>query len=148
MKTSDYLNVAELLKKAKVSKMEDKDKMKLIKAVRFIMKITKEYEELVNDTKERLKDERFDEMLSRAESFNEKRKDNKDSLTNEELKELNELNSYFNGYNNEISNVLKDEYEKEITADYERLSDDAFSKFIASNDFTVEEMCNLENVLV
>lgn len=147
MKTSDCIQAATSLRTAKVTKMEDKEKMTVIKAMRALDKVAKEYEALVKEVKEKLKDERFDNMSRRVEEFNALHRDGQ-ALTTKEQQEVKELNNYFANYNKRLDEVLKGEYEREVTVEYERLTEDAFGRLVASNDFTVQEIINIEAVLV
>ena len=147
MKTSDCIQAATSLRTAKVTKMEDKEKLTVIKAVRALDKVAKEYEALVKDVKEKLKDERFKEMSRRGEDFNASHSEGQ-TLTTKEQQEVKELNAYFADYNRRLNDVLKEEYEREVTVEYERLTEDAFGRLVASNDFTVQEIINIEAVLV
>ena len=147
MKVSDCVKAFPILKEAKLTKMEDKEKLTVIKAVRAIGKVAKEYEELVTEMREKLKDERFADMTRRAEQFNASHQENQ-PLTAEEQQEVKELNDYFSDYNSRLGEVLKEEYEREVTVEYERLKEDAFGRLVASNDFTVQDILNLETALV
>lgn len=147
MKTSDCIQAATSLRMAKVTKMEDKEKMTVIKAMRALDKVAKEYEELVKEVKEKLKDERFDNMSRRGEEFNASHREGQD-LTAGEQQEVKELNAYFADYNKRLDEMLKKEYEREVTVEYERLAEDSFGRLVASNDFTVQEIINIEAVLV
>lgn len=147
MKTSDCIQAATLLRTAKLTKMEDKEKLTVIKAVRALDKVAKEYEALVKEVKEKLKDERFKEMSRRGEDFNSSHSEGQ-TLTTKEQQEVKELNAYFADYNRRLDEVLKADYEREVTVEYERLKEDAFWRLVASNDFTVQEIINIEAVLV
>ena len=147
MKTSDCIQAATSLRTAKVTKMEDKEKMTVIKAMRALDKVAKEYEELVKEVKEKLKDERFEKMSRRGEEFNASHREGQ-ALTTKEQQEVKELNAYFGNYNRRLDEVLKADYEREVTVEYERLTEDAFGRLVASNDFTVQDILNLETALV
>ena len=58
MKVSDCVKALPILKEAKLTKMEDKEKLTVIKAVRALDKVAKEYEALVKEVKEKLKDDK------------------------------------------------------------------------------------------
>ena len=147
MKVSDCVNALSILKEAKLTKMEDKEKLTVIKAVRALDKVVKEYEALVKEVKEKLKDERFKEMSRRGEDFNASHREGQ-TLTTKEQQEVKELNAYFGNYNRRLDEVLKADYEREVTVEYERLTEDAFGRLVASNDFTVQGIINIEAVLV
>ena len=57
MKTIEITNIFAVLNEAKLTKMEDADKFKVIKALRAIKPIAKGYEDFVEDAKNKLKGE-------------------------------------------------------------------------------------------
>ena len=100
MKTSKIVSVYKTMNDSKLTKMEDADKFKVIKALRAIKPISEGYEEFVKLTHEKLKDDK------------------------------------------------KEEGDKENELTYDKLSEDAFGKYIASNDFNVSTIMDLQEVLV
>lgn len=148
MKIEEVLKVAGVVRSAKVTKMEDADKMKVIKASRALNKVVKEYESLVEDVKEKMKDERFDDMMKRYQAFQPYDGKPLNELTKEQLAELNDIRTYFGEYEAKVNGLLREEVEKESDADYERLTEEAFIKLIGSNDYTVDVMDMLQDVLV
>ena len=149
MKIKECIEAAALLKTAKVTKMEDADKLTVVKAMRALKQVASEYESLYADVQEKLKDDKHADMVSRAQLFNE-RYANKGYYELEEWqrKEREELNAYFMDYNSRLAAAMKEEEEKEVSPEYNRLTEDSFGKLIASNDFSVEQILNLETVLV
>lgn len=147
MKVSDCVKAFPILREAKLTKMEDKEKLTVIKALRAIGKVAKEYEELVKEIREKIKDERFADMTRRVEKFNDSHMENQ-PLTADEQKEVKELNDYFKSYNNRLDEVLKGEFEKEVEAQHERLTEEAFGRFLSSNDLTVDQLLACETVLI
>ena len=58
MKTSKIVSVYKTMNDSKLTKMEDADKFKVIKALRAIKPISEGYEEFVKLTHEKLKDDK------------------------------------------------------------------------------------------
>ena len=149
MKIKECIEAAALLKTAKVTKMEDADKLTVVKAMRALKQVASEYESLYNDMQEKLKGEYHTEMMNRAKLFNEHYAQTPyNELSAGVRKEREELNAYFMDYNSRLAAAMKEEEEKEVSPEYNRLTEDAFGKLIASNDFSVEQILNLETVLV
>ena len=136
MKTSKIVSVYKTMNDSKLTKMEDADKFKVIKALRAIKPISEGYEEFVKLTHEKLKDDKMQEMQSQGKEV---------EYSFEERKELNE---YFQNFNNTIEKLMKEEGDKENELTYDKLSEDAFGKYIASNDFNVSTIMDLQEVLV
>lgn len=142
MKTKQVVEVYNVLGSAKLTKMDDKDKFAVIKAMRQMKPVATGYEDFVKDAQEKLKDERFEEMRVKAQKWQEE--GGKTTLT---MDERIELNAYFGVYNNRVDECVKEEQEKEAELGYERLSEEAFGKLISSNDFDVSTILMLEDAL-
>lgn len=149
MKTIAITNVYAILNEAKLTKMEDADKFKVIKALRVIKPIAKGYEDFVEDAKNKLKDEKYEDMSNKAHDWNKANQNKKrSSLTDADIAELEAINEYFVGYNKRIETCLKEEAEKEVEVEFEKLSEDAFCKLVSSNDWTCSQILSLSDVIV
>lgn len=142
--TTDTVNsVYKLLNDSKLTKMEDKDKFIVIKAVRKFKPIAADFEDLKKDVQEKLKGENFEEMQKKALQWNEE--GGKTTLTEDERKEVN---MFFYEFNKNVKECLKEETERKHELEYEKLSEDAFGKFISSNDFKVDDIIKIQEVMV
>lgn len=149
MKTIAITNVYAILNEAKLTKMEDADKFKVIKALRVIKPIAKGYEDFVEDAKNKLKDEKYEDMSNKAQDWNKANKGKKaNELSQDDIDTLNDINSYFADYNKRIEECLKEEAEKEVEVEFEKLSEDAFCKLVSSNDWTCSQILSLSDVIV
>lgn len=151
MKTSQIANAYELINPAKLTKMDDADKFKVIKAIRIFKPIAIALEELIEDAQERLKDEQYPVMEQRANKWNEKygnKKIKRSDIPKEDLKELDEINAYSAAHRKLVEDFIKEEADKECELTFDKLSEDAFGKFIASNDFDVKTIIGLQDVLM
>ena len=143
MTTNTVLSVYKLLNDSKLTKMEDKDKFIVIKAVRKLKPIAADFEDFKKDVQEKLKGENFEEMQKKALQWNEE--GDKTTLTEDERKEVN---MFFYEFNKNMKECLKEETEKKHELEYEKLSEDAFGKFISSNDFKVDDIIKIQEVMV
>ena len=133
-----------LLKDAKLTKMEDADKYKTIKAMKVLNPVSEEYNEFLDLTREKLKAENFEEMQEKARKW--QAEGEKTTLTEEERIEINK---FFADYQKSIEECIKEEIAKEKELDYTPLSEDAFLKLAASNpDWTMQQIMAVEEVLV
>lgn len=142
MNTEKIIFSYKLINEAKITKMEDGDKFKLIKAIRVLKPIVTSFEDFVKDAQEKLKDDNFEEMKSKASKWQED--GDKSTLSMEERKEVN---SYFSEYYKKVNDCIKEEGDKEHEVTFEKLSEDAFGKFISSNDFKVDDIMKIEEVI-
>lgn len=148
MKVVEISNACELIKKSKLTKMDDKDKFLVIKAIRVLKPISVEYQDFIKDAQEKLKDEEYDANLKEYQDIQKEHPGLKLSeMTIEEINKAEKLAKYFNDSNKRFSDCIEEEANKEKELTYEKISEDAFTKFIASNDFSVEEIVLLQEAL-
>lgn len=140
--TREIIEAYTLLKNGKITKMDDADKFKLIKALRPMKKINEEFDSFRTDVMEKLKGDNHDEMIERAQKWQQEGE--KTTLSEQERIEIN---SYFTEYNEKVTNCLKEEIEKEHELDDIKLTDDAISKLIASNDWTLGQVESVMDML-
>lgn len=144
MKTINIVSAYRTINVAKLSKMEDADKYKVIKAIREMKPIAEQFDSFVSDARERLKPEDFDTMQEKAAQW---QKDG--DATTLTMEERIELNHHFEEYNEKVQECVREESEKEIELKFARLSEEAFCKLMASNpDWDVKTAVQVEEVLV
>ena len=131
MKKVDIFNSYALLDVAKLTKLEDSDKFVVIKACKAMKPIYEELQSFKQDTLKKLADENHDKMV---EVFEEWRKELKEP--NDEQKEAIK---YVNKYTNNVNECLSEEFNKEVEQTWEKLSEDGLKKFVASNDWNVQQ---------
>lgn len=142
MKTELIVSVHRILIAAKLTKMEDADKFKVIKAMRALKPTAKEFEDFIKDVQEKLKPEDFEEMEAKAQKLN-----SEGGKANAPGDEFVKLNAYFDEYRKNVEKCAKEAADKDNELIYEKLSEEAFARFLASNDFNVNEILNLQDVL-
>ncbi len=143
MKNVDIVEVYKALSDAKLSKMEDADKFIVIKAVRAMRPIATEFESFSKEVGEKMRDDRFEEMQKKAQEWQEKG-ESVAFTTKERL----EINAYFQNYQKQIEKCIKEESEVEHSLDFTLLSEEAFLKLLASNDFKAGLADKLASALV
>lgn len=149
MTTKQIVSAYNLINPAKLSKMDDADKFKTIKAIRVMKPIAETFEGLVKDAREKLKDENHEDMQERANKWNEKHGQTRQRLDipAEDLKELEVINAYFHEYSVKVDKCIEEEADQEHELSFDKLTEEAFGKFIASNDFDVKSIIELQDVL-
>ena len=149
MNTLEITTAFELLKKAKLTKLEEKDKFIVIKVCRALKPIYTDYQDFIKDAQEKLKGDEFDTNLTEYQNIQKNHPTlNLSELSAEEAAKLKSLTDFFNEYNKSLNKCLSSEATKNHNLDYEKLSENAFSMFINSNDYTVEEILKLQDVLM
>ena len=127
--------------------MDEADKLTVIKAMRALRPVAETYDKDTEEGRRALQDDRFDDMQQKAQKHNEAIQEKKQDglLSYSDLKELNE---YFTSYDRSVRKMLQELDDKELTLTIGHLSEEAFGKLAASNDFNGEELETLFNVIV
>lgn len=150
MKTKQVVDVYNVLCGAKLSKMEDKDKFIVIKAMRQLKPVAVSYEDEMKDAREKLKDDRFDDMQALAKDWEKKygRNARISDLPAGEVGKLEEINGYFMAYQHNVDKYAEELLAKDNELSYGRLSEEAFGKLVSSNDFDVQTIMDLQDALM
>lgn len=148
MKNSQAIAAYQVLASAKLTKMSDSDKFKVIKAMRVFKKVNTEYDDLHKDSTEKLKAENHDEIIAKLQEAAKTAKEGEDpntvafaSLTAEEQEVLN-------AHAKAVKDCEQEFLDKELSGDYEKLSEDALGKFLESNpDLNIAQAILAEEAL-
>ena len=151
VKTSEILNVFNVLGTAKYSKMDDADKVKVWKISRKLKPVAVRYDEDSKDAAEKLKPEiegGFDNLLGRAQEYErltQKHEPTIDVMTKAEYERFLES---FKEYQRLIADAVKEFADKEVEIEFDGLSEDAFGKLLASNEWTMVQAMVLGDLIV
>lgn len=143
LKSIDIYELYKLLVSAKLVKLSDGGQIKLIKACNELKKTALALEEFEKDARDKLRDDKFTEMVNKATQWQREGQDT--TLTEDERREIN---MYFAEYENNIKQCMEDEYNKLVTVKIDKLSDEAFEQFTAANDFDVQQAMKLAEFLI
>lgn len=141
--TEKIVGAYSILADAKITKMEDADKYKVIKMLRSLRGVALAFEEFRQDAVTRLRGEEHEKMVELADQW--RREGEKTTLTEDERRGVN---MYFAEYNRKVEECLRDEADKENDLEFEVLTEEAFGKLVASNDWTVRQIMEVEEVLL
>lgn len=130
--TDSIVTAFRLVNNARLGKMETAERYALIKAIRQLKKVATEFDDNLKDAQDKLKTDGIDAISAKMQL--------KKELAVEEAVE-------FNKYNKSISDCLKDELAKDIELTFEPLNAAALDHLIESNDFSVNEIITIEDVL-
>ena len=142
MKKKDILNSFALINEAKLTKLEDETKFKIIKACRAMRPIVDDLKKFEEDARKKLAAENHDEIIEKAQKWQEE-KENTTLSTEDRI----QINNYLIQYSANVSKCLSDELESEIDITYEKLNEDELKKFVASNDWNVQQVVAVITVL-
>ena len=145
MKTSVVLDAFNVLNTAKYTKLDDADKIKVWKIARAMKPIATKFEEDNKDAAEKMKPEGFDEKLQNAQEYERVVKNPNEDASNLKMgaAEYEKFISELKSYNKLVGDAVKEYAEKECEISFEPLSEDAFGKLMASNEWTMEQVMQL-----
>lgn len=143
MKKSDIYAAYAVVNKAKLTKLDDAAKIKVIKACKEMRPIAVDLEEFTKEAADKLAGERHEEIMKRAEQW--KIEGTQTGLSIEERVEINE---YMAAWNKRTDECLKEEHGKDVELKFAKLTDEEFMKLMASNDWTAGECAAAESVLL
>ena len=150
LKTEKVLAVYNIIGKAKYTKMEDVDKVKVWKIARALKPIAEKFEDDSKDAAEKFKpSEDFNEKLQKAQEFERMRNANED-MTNAPIgaAEYGEFIKEFQKYNKLVADAIKEFADKEVELEFDILSEEAFGKLMASNEWTVEQALEIGSLIM
>jgi hypothetical protein len=147
IKTEKVLNAYRVLSTAKYSKMADEDKIKVWKIARTLKPVADKFDDDSKDAAEKFKpSEDFDEKLQKAQEY-ERTIRNTEKDSEERAVEYGKFVGEFNAYQKLVNDAVKDFANKEVEVEFEKLSEDAFGKLMASNEWTMEQAMVLGDII-
>lgn len=124
------------LGKAKISKLDEAEMIKVLKARKAMRVHVDELRAFEEDVEEKIKPEGFEEQANIYNATLEKFKANKDySATKEEEEAFKVVSEFFNKKNR----MMKDEVAKEVELDIECLSIESEARLLAENGWESEK---------
>lgn len=150
VKTEKVLGAFNVLNTAKYAKMDDADKIKAWKIARALKPIATKFDEDSKDAAEKLKPEGFDDDLRKAQEYERVTKDKDADASKLEMgaAEYDEFIKKLKEMNKVVADALKEFANKEVDIDFEPISEDAFTKLMASNDWTMEQAVMIGELIV
>ena len=150
VKTEKMLGAFNVLNTAKYAKMDDADKIKVWKIARALKPIATKFDEDSKDAAEKLKPEGFDDNLQKAQEYERVTKDKDADASKLEMgaAEYGEFIKKLKEMNKLVADALKEFANKEVDIDFEPISEDAFTKLMASNDWTMEQAVMIGELIV
>lgn len=142
MKKKDLFEGYVVARGAKLTKLADAGKYKVIKACKAMRSVAEEIEALKKEAEKRLAGEEHEEMDEKAKRWRVEGVET--TLT---IEERIAVNNYFAAYNKRVVECLNEEHNAEVALEYERLTDEEMKQLIASNDWTAGEIVAVMEVL-
>lgn len=145
LKTIEILAIYAIISKAKYGKMDDADKIKAWKICRKLKPVASKFKEDSKDAAEKFKADikDFDERLQKAQEYERLRSKQEPTIDIMTTAEYDAFIKEFEEYNNLVQKAIQEFADKEIEIDFEPISEDAFGKMMASNEWTMEQVTTL-----
>ena len=144
LKTKEIVSAYQVLGNASYEKMADEDKIKVWKIARLLKPIALKYEEDRADAQKSLvPDDGFMQEVQKAREYEKCLKEGKTELPMT-ASEYGVIAEKFQKYMDLMTSALKEFADKEVDLQFEPLSEEAFSKLMASNNWTLKQVDNIE----
>ena len=142
MKKSDLRVCYALISGAKLTKLDDAGKIKVMRAYRKMRPAAEEINHFIEETAKKMQGDEHAAMEEKSEQW--KREGADTSLT---IEERMAINAYFEAYNRRVDECLAEPLAEEFEADWEALTEDELLTLAAGNDWTPAALDVLEKVL-
>lgn len=143
VKTIDVYNVYKIIANAKYQKLDDIDKIKLWKISRQLKPFAVQFEEDRDDAKTNLVSQEIKDKLIKALQYEKQKREGSGELSMSD-DEYKAFISEFEKTDKLVKTAISDIANKEIEFDFEPLSEEAFGRLMASNDWTLQQADMLE----
>lgn len=124
------------LGEAKVTKLEEAEVIKVIKARKAMRPIAEEYDEFFKDCQEKFKPEDWDNIQKDLQQWHK--------LT--EARRV-ELDIILNAYQKKINETVKDELEREVELNIATLKEESATKILVENGWSVGKLDEIDIML-
>lgn len=148
LKTHQVMETFNILNAATYKKLDDADKVKLWKIARAMKPVAKQFEEDSKDAAEKLKPENLDAQLEKARDYEAKKQNGDDDLPMTDAEYQAFIREVWSPFNTLVAKAVREFADKEVEIDFEPLSEEAFGKLMASNDWTISKADVIGNLII
>ena len=136
IKTEKVLKVYQILNTTKYGKLDDADKVKVWKIARKLKPVATKFDEESKDAAEKLKPyEGFEDDLQKAQEYERLKGVN----AKMDIDEYQKFIAAFKAYQELVGKAVKEYADVEVEVEFDTISEDAFSKLMASNEWTLDQ---------
>lgn len=136
MKVKEIVSAYKTLGEAKVNNLEESEIIKILKARKAMRFIAEDFNEFLKEVQDKFKPENFEEIQFKLQNWAELSDEDKVKMTNI-LKE----------YESKINTVVKDELEKEIELELEKINENSISKLLKNNEWPIQKLDEISIIL-
>ena len=147
LKTKRIIEAFKTLDSSKYQKLSDDDKIKVWKIIRALKPVALEYEEAIEDAKTRLvPSDDYEMKFQKAQLYERMKKEGKNTLPMSE-EEYNAFVPVFKSYMELLAKAINDGLKEVRSIEFESLSEEAFGKLMASNDWSFGQAEKLDFII-
>lgn len=139
MKLKEIVSAYKILGEAKVTKLEESEVIKIVKARKEMRKYSDDYEAFLKDVQEKFKPEDWDGVQQKIQQWQQEG----EKTTLSESERIN-LNKVVIEYQQKIDKAVKEELEKEINITIEKLKEDSLTKLMIENGWELKKLDDLD----
>lgn len=131
-----------VLGEAKVTKLEEGEVIKVVKARKAMRPIAEDYEAFLKDCQDKFKPENWDDIQTKVQKWQQEGE--KTTLSEEERIEVNKA---LIGYQSKVNEAVKEELEKEVEVNVEILKEESATKLLVENGWELKKLDEIEIML-
>ena len=138
MKLKEIVSIYKILGEAKVTKLEETEVIKVLKIRKEMRYSAEAYEAFLKDVQEKFKPDNWNDVQQKIQQWQQE--GDKTTLTESERIEINKT---LIEYQQKIEKAVKEELEKEINIEIEKLKEDSLTKLMIENNWEVKTLDDL-----
>lgn len=131
-----------VLGEAKVTKLEESEVIKVVKARKAMRPIADDFDAFLKDCQEKFKPENWDEVQEKVAQWQKEGENT--TLTEAERVELNKS---IIGYQQKVDGAVKDELAREVEISVESLKEESATKMLVENGWELKKLDEIEVIL-
>jgi hypothetical protein len=140
VKTSEILNVYNIINGAKYGKMDDADKVKVWKICRKLKPVATKFDEDSKDAAEKMKPQiegGFDEVLAKAQEYERLTAQHQPTIDVMTKADYDKFIEEFKNYQKLVNDAIKEFADKEVEVEFDVLTEESFGKLLSSNEWNI-----------
>lgn len=142
MKVKEIVSAYKVLGEAKVSNLEESEIKKIVLNRKAMRNIVEEFEAFLKDCQEKFKPENWDELQSKIQQWQQE--GDKTTLGEEERIAINKT---IIEYQVKINNAIKEEENRIVEINIERLSEESITGLLKYNDWQTSKLDDISILL-
>lgn len=141
-KIKQIVSAYKVLGEAKVTKLEEGEVIKVVKARKAMRPIADDFDAFLKDCQEKFKPENWDEVQEKVAQWQKEGENT--TLTEAERVELNKA---IISYQQKVDGAVKDELAREVEVSVEPLKEESATKMLVENGWELKKLDEIEVIL-